>query len=448
MEGFLEFISLSDPNVRLAVPGMILLAISAGITGTFAFLRKKALVGDAIAHSVLPGVCLAFILSGTKNPLYLLLGATLTGWLSISAIDFISAKSRIKPDAAIGLTLSVFFGVGVLLLTAIQQSGNASQSGLHHYLLGQAAAITTADLQLFAIVAAIISLTTLLFFKQFTLLSFDHSHAQAMGLLVRFLEAIMAILVVLAVATGIQAVGIVLMAAMLITPAAAARYWTDKLGFMILIAIFIGAISGIGGAYVSYTYSNMPTGPWTIVFLTLIAVFSLLAAPKRGVLASKIKSAANRRKIADENILKAFYQLGERDGNFLKARTQTELLAKRRFKKDVLKKSIGRLHKKGLLRQSNAGDFQLSPDGAKAGRRLVRIHRLWEVYLTKYLRLPPDHIHDTAEAMEHVITPDLEKTLEKLLDYPERDPHNSNIPYGNEQFFDPSGHSDIPAEWD
>src|SRR5690606_26925984 len=185
-----DFLSLSDPNVRYVTLGSILLTASSAIVGTFTFLNKRALVGDAIAHAVLPGICLGFILAGTKNPLFLIGGAFLTGWISLVVVDFIVARTRLKEDTAIGLVLSVFFGFGIVLLTVIQKSGNAAQSGLDHFLFGKAAALVGEDLYTFAIVAVVLLITVFLLFKEFTLMAFDKDFARAIGLPVRRLELI------------------------------------------------------------------------------------------------------------------------------------------------------------------------------------------------------------------------------------------------------------------
>lgn len=429
MEHLIEFLSLSDPNVRYVVLGMVLLGICSGVVGSFTFLRKRALLGDAIAHSVLPGVCLAFMIGGTKNPLVLLIGATITGWLSLLVIDFISNRSRIKPDAAIGLTLSVFFGVGILLLTSIQGSGNAAQSGLDKFLFGKAASLIGSDVWVFAVLCVVMILVVIFFFKEFKLLSFDPDFAHSIGLPVRMLEIVLATITVLTVAVGIQAVGVVLMSAMLITPAAAARYWTNTLYKMVGLAAFFGAISGIAGAFVSYTESAMPTGPWVIVVLSLIAFFSMLVAPKRGVWAQYVLQKRNQNKIHQENVLKLFYHIAEKgDQQYRAARTLEELLSRREFPTAILKRTLASLTNKELLEKVGKETWKLTNEGEERGKRVVRLHRLWEVYLTQYLRIAPDHVHDDAEAMEHVITPELEAELDKLLDYPETDPHDSAIP--------------------
>jgi manganese/zinc/iron transport system permease protein len=146
MNSLVEFFSFSDPNIRYVVLGSVLLTASSAIVGTFTFLNKRSLIGDAIAHAVLPGICLGFIVAGTKNPLVLIIGAFITGWLSLVVVEYVTRKTRIKEDTAIGLVLSVFFGIGILMLTVIQKSGNASQSGLDHFLFGKAAALVGSDL--------------------------------------------------------------------------------------------------------------------------------------------------------------------------------------------------------------------------------------------------------------------------------------------------------------
>ncbi len=425
----LDFFSLADPNVRYVVLGMVLLGASSGVVGCFTFLRKRALLGDAVAHSVLPGVCLAFMLSGTKHPIVLLTGAVLTGWLSLLVIDWITKYSRIKTDAAIGLTLSVFFGVGILLLTIIQQSGNAAQSGLDKFLFGKAAAMIGADLWVFGGLSVVLIGVVVLFFKEFTLVAFDLHFAESIGLPVRFVEIALASITVLAVAVGIQAVGVVLMAAMLITPAAAARYWTNKLPIMVFLAAVLGAVSGIFGAFISYQGTAMPTGPWIVVVLSVMALLSMLVAPKRGVLARQWELRKNQVKILEENVLKVFYHLGEAQGSFFEWRNTDDLQGRRRMTARNLKRGIQRLMGKGLLEESPiGGQWQLTEQGKLLAQRVVRLHRLWELYLSRYLHLAEDHVHQDAEAIEHIITPEIEAQLERELDFPKKDPHDKEIP--------------------
>ncbi|MFT6857250.1 MAG: manganese/zinc/iron transport system permease protein [Cyclobacteriaceae bacterium] len=427
-ELIIDFFSFSNPNIRYVVFGSMLLAVSSAIVGCFTFLKKKALVGDVVSHAVLPGICLSFIISGTKDPFLLIIGAFITGWLSIVVMDYIIQHSKIKEDTATGLSLSVFFGIGILLLTYIQHSGNAAQSGLDSFLFGKAAALVGKDLLAFSLVAILILVVVFFFYKEFKLISFDPAFAQSLGIPVKRIELILSSITVMAVVTGIQAVGVVLMAAMLITPAAAARFWTDKLSIMILSAACIGALSGLAGAFISYAAPAMPTGPWIVMVVSLIALFSFFFAPKKGILIRILKQRKIKRRLLEENLLKSFYKIGEFHDDFELASSQVEITEMRRFTPTQLRKGLVRLRRQGFINKIDKR-WSLTNEGYQKGQRVVRLHRLWELYLTKYLRIAPDHVHEDAENIEHIITPELEKKLEALLEYPEYDPHQTEIPY-------------------
>lgn len=429
MENFLTFFSFSDPNVRYVVLGTILLSASAAMVGSFILLQKKALVGDAVAHSVLPGICAAFLFSGTKSIPLMLLGAFTTGWLALVAIDYLTAHSKIKKDAAIGLVLSVFFGTGIVMMTYIQQSGNAAQSGLDHFIFGKAAALVGSDLLVFSILAMVILITVSLFFKTFALIAFDRAFAQALGYPVRRLDLLLTSLTVLAVVTGITAVGVVLMAAMLITPPAAARYWTNNIRRMVLIAVLFGTFAGLAGAYISYIAPAMPTGPWMVVVSSLIAFFSFFFAPRRGIVPKLYRQRKNQRIIAEENAMKVFYHLGEQHGNFMNQYNLRTLMGQRDMGATNLRAALQRLQAKGWVTVQH-GQWSLTDDGVGKAAKVVRLHRLWELYLTQYMAIAADHVHDDAETIEHILTPELERELEHQLGYPDKDPHDTEIPKG------------------
>lgn len=423
----LEFFSFSDANVRFVSIGAMLITASSAIVGTFTFLDKRSLIGDTIAHSVLPGICLSFLLVGRKDPVALVAGAFVTGWISVYLVELITRKSRIKEDTAIGLILSVFFGLGILLLTVIQKTGDAAQSGLDSYIFGSAASLVGEDLVVFGIVAALVLLLTAVHFKGLTLLAFDRPFAEAIGFPVKRLRFILTVLVVLAVVIGIQTVGVVLMAAMLITPAAAARFWTDRLIRMVFLAAVFGAISGLSGAYLSWLVPSSPTGPWIVLVISALALLSFFLSPRRGILARWIRQRRHRRTIQEENLLKALYQLSEVDESFSTPRSEAELESRRHMESAVRRQALNRLTRDGYLIRS-AGSWALTAEGKHRGKRIVRIHRLWELYLTTKMNIAPDHVHDDAETMEHLITPELEAELERQLDYPKQDPHESKIP--------------------
>ncbi len=426
-EQALSFLFLREPNIRLVVAGVLLLSLISALVGCFTFLRKRSLMGDAIAHSVLPGICVAFLLNNEKNPALLLLGALLSGLLSVALMEAISRRRLARPDTALSLLLSTFFGLGIVLLTYIQHQGFAAQAGLEKYLFGKAAGITSADVQLLGISAILIIASILLLRRGFTLLAFDEEYARAAGWPVPALQFCLSVLTVWAVSVGIQAVGVVLMAALLITPALAARFWTHSIARMLLLAACIGMLSGYTGAFVSFLSPGMPTGPWIVVAATLLAGISMLFAPRSGVLARWQTHRNNRNTMLRENILKLFYQLGEKSGNLQQSVLEEDLLNQRAFAPQALRRGLRTLELKGLLLH-HLHAYQLSDEGLREARRVVRLHRLWELYLQRYLHLAPDHVHDDAEAMEHVITPEIEEQLEHLLQNPERDPHNTAIP--------------------
>jgi len=428
MNSLVDFFSFQDPNIRFVVLGSVMLTASSAIVGSFTFLNKRSLVGDAIAHAVLPGICLGFLLAGTKNPFFLIGGAFATGWISLVAVDYITRRSRIKEDTAIGLVLSVFFGLGIVLLTVIQKSGNAAQSGLDHFLFGKAASLVGQDLYTFAAVAVVLLIAVFLLFKEFTLLAFDKDFARAIGLPVKKIELVLTSLIVLAVVIGIQAVGVVLMAAILITPAAAARFWTDRMGVMFLLASIFGAVSGLAGAYISYVAPAMPTGPWIVIVISSIAFISFFLAPRRGVISRLFKQGRIRKTINDENVLKALYQLGEESRHFYLQRSVDEIIRRRKFQRENLVHVLKRLRNQGYVEQTG-NLWGLTEAGKVRGQRVVKMHRLWELYLTTQLHIAPDHVHDDADTIEHLLTPELEAELEQLLNYPKTDPHKSEIPY-------------------
>jgi manganese/zinc/iron transport system permease protein len=424
MEDLIYFFSFQDPNVVFVVLGISFLSVSAAMVGTFTFLDKKALIGDAISHAVLPGVCLAFMFSGTKNPYWIVAGAFTTGALATYAISWISKQTKLKEDTVIASVLSVFFGVGIVFMTKLQQTGNAALSGLDHFLFGNAISIVGEDILVYGSLALLTIFTLLIFYKEFKLLIFNREFAVSVGLPVRRMEFLFNSLMVLAVVTGIQAIGVVLMAALLITPVAAARFWTDRLGKMLFFAVIIALFSGIAGAYISFTLPHMPTGPWVVVVLSLVAFFSFFFSHKKGLITRWYSKRAYQRKIHADHILKKLFSAGERETHpmtlqdiqtdFPGQDTQTQI-------------SINSLRRKSYV-AINQGNIKLTDKGLSEAKRIIRSHRLWELYLTEYMNIAPDHVHDTAEKMEHILTPEIEAKLDAYLNYPSTDPHQSIIP--------------------
>ncbi len=284
-----------DYTIRNVALGAAILGMVGGALGSFAILRRQGLFGDALAHATLPGVCVAFMLFGTKAPVVLLTGAAFSAGLGALLILTIVNRTRIKQDAALGIVLSVFFGAGAVLITYIGGSGSGNQSGLDRFIFGQAATIVRDDVVTMGVLASLTFLIVALLFKEFKLLSFDPAFAASLGFPVGKLNVLLTMLIVVAVIIGIQAVGVVLMAAMLIIPAASARQWTDRLGTMIMISGLFGALSGISGALISATGANLPTGPLIVLCATALLILSLFLGRSQGFLWGWVGSRRNRR---------------------------------------------------------------------------------------------------------------------------------------------------------
>lgn len=272
-----------DYTLRNVIFGSAVLGAVGGAIGCFAVLRRQSLLGDALAHAALPGICVAFLLTGTKGSLALLVGAAISGWLGTLAVLGIVRGSRVKEDAALGIVLSVFFGLGALLLSRIRQSGDAGQSGLDRFLFGQAASLVADDVRLMLIVGGAALLAVAALFKEFKLLAFDADFGASIGYPPTRLSIGLTTLIVLAVVIGLQTVGVILMVTVLIAPALAARQWTDRLGTMVVLAGVFGASTGILGSILSSEIARLPTGPTIVLLATALVAVSLLFAPTRGI---------------------------------------------------------------------------------------------------------------------------------------------------------------------
>jgi manganese/zinc/iron transport system permease protein len=424
MEDFIYFFTFQDPSIVWVVLGITLLGIGSAYVGTFSFLDKKALLGDAISHAVLPGICLGFILAGEKNPVYIVTGAFLSGGLATFLSSWLKKNTKLSEDSIIATILSVFFGIGIVMLTALQKSGNPEIAGLNSFIFGNAIGISESDLLIYGGLSLTIILVLTLFLKEFRLMVFDPSFGQAIGFPMGTIRFLFNVLMILAVVIGIQAIGVVLMAALLITPGAAARFWTDRLNPLLILAALFSILSGIMGTYISFVIPQMPTGPWVVVFLSLIALISFLVSPKSGIIFRYLSRRKYLRKTHQDHLMKALYKAIESGKQSLMIEEIYELYP---FHKDEIRKSINDLDKIGYIIK-NQGNISLTKMGITEAMRIVRLHRLWELYLNESMKIAPDHVHESAEQMEHLLTPELEAMLEKRLNFPTLDPHQETIP--------------------
>lgn len=413
--------------LRNAALGASILGAIGGVIGSFALLRRQSLLGDALAHAALPGVCLAWLVTGSRSPLALLVGAMATCLVGAFAIVAVTRWSRVKEDSAIGISLSVLFGLGIVLLTFIQQQPDGNKSGLDRFLFGQAATLTTADVRLMAILSLLVLAALLLLYKEMKLLAFDPGFGESLGFPMLRLEVVLMTLLVAVIVVGLQAVGVVLVVATLITPAAAARQWTDRLGPMLLIAAGIGAVSGASGAALSATIPRLPTGPAIVVLASALLLISLFAAPRHGLVQAWLAERRMASKIRLENLLKDLYRADEDRGTVGTPVPLPILMGLRGQSASSLRGAIQASVRAGWARSERSG-VALTPSGSDRAAGVVRKHRLWELYLARRLDLPLDHLHRDAEAMEHVLTDETVARLEEVLGHPAVDPHGRPIP--------------------
>ena len=291
---------LQSYTTQMVLLGTALLGLASGIAGTFAVLRKESLIGDGLSHAALPGVVIAFLLTGIKDIEVLITGAALSSITAAWLITITVENSKIKFDGALATILSAFFGLGMVLLTYLQSLNNAGQAGLSKFIFGQAATILARDVYITSAAALIIIVLTALFWKELKLISFDVEYAKTLQIPVTFTLILYRSLLIMTIIIGIQSVGAILISSLLIAPAVGARQWTNKLGTMCILAGLFGMVSAIGGTIWSTTVQKLPTGPAIIVILSAIVLLSLIFAPNRGILWQYRKNKQSKRALLSE----------------------------------------------------------------------------------------------------------------------------------------------------
>ncbi len=425
----IRFFTFRDESVRYALVGAILLGINCGLLGGFIVVRKLALMGDALSHAVLPGVAIGFLWGMTKDPVAIFVGATVAGLLGAFTVSMITQTTRIKEDAALGMVLSGFFAVGWCLISMIGRLETAGKAGIDHFLFGQAAAITAADVKLMGVVTVLSVATIGVFYKEFLVTSFDAAFARSAGFPTKLFHHLLMLLLAFSVVIALQAVGVVLVSAMLITPAAAAYLLTDRMHRLLWLSMLFGVVTGAIGAFFSFLGAGLPTGPLMVLAASLVFASAFLFGPKHGVLVRWWRRRSRSQRIGRENTLKAIYQTMERRDFKGEGATLLELAQRRRETEDDARQQTRELIRHGLATQPGAGgQILLTPEGWQRACEIVRNHRLWELYLTNAAHIAADHVHEDAERIEHVLGEDVVRLLEKRLNYAKLDPHGRPIP--------------------
>lgn len=426
---FLDY--FTDPVLKAPMIGSCLMCIGASLMGTLAFVKKKSLLAETLAHASYPGLVLATLLFSIYFPhlhewnmLAALFGAFISAFLGLWVIDRMIRKRRASSDTSLSFILASFFGLGLLLASSIQIPFCKIYKEIQFYLYGQTATMTDLHVKIYGVLTVGITLFLLLFYRRIQAMLFHYFYAKSLGMRVQLFNALFFILLVLSIVIGIRTVGIVLISAMLIAPAVSARQFTHKLSFMLLLSACFGFLAACLGTYLSVEISlkkgfSLPTGPMIALLSVSFAFLSLLFAPKRGFLFRMARIARFKYRTLEENILKSIWKKGKM--------TFSELQSYHPVQGLFLVFFLYRMRRQGWVSRQGI-DFLLTKDGQEKAKRIVRIHRLWELYLADHLGMGAEKVHKSAEEMEHIITPELEEKLSIFLSNPTKDPHAQPIP--------------------
>jgi len=360
-----------DYTLRLVAVGSAVLGATSGALGSFAYLRRQSLLGDAVSHAALPGIALAFMLTSSKMPLVMIIGAALAGWLATLVMGVIVSRSRVPFDSALGMVLAVFFGFGLVLLTHLQKRPDAAQAGLDSFLFGQAASLLRRDVVTMSVLGVAALFIVALMWKEFKLLSFDPEFAASLGMPVRKLDGLLTVLLVLAIVIGLQTVGVVLMSAMIVAPAAAARQWSRRLAPMVAIAAGIGVFSGVVGSVASAVVPKLPTGPTIVLVLSSVVVVSLVGAPGRGLLWRWFRLGDLRRKPDLDPVLMHLYALSMQHEDDPEHGHSVAVLRTMSPSDTDVSGALESLADRGLALRNESGLWAPTPVGRREARRRV-----------------------------------------------------------------------------
>ncbi len=424
-ETIFRVLTFQDYNTRVVVLGTAGLGIAAGLIGCFTLLRRRALMGDALAHATLPGIGVAFIIANQlgifeKSLLLLLTGAATSGLLGVATIAYLRNAVCLREDAALGIVLSVFFGAGVAILSLIQQLPTGSAAGLEAFIYGKTASMIAFDAWLILGTATICILASIFFFKEWKLLCFDEGFASSRGYPTMLLDALLMATVVLVTIVGLQAVGLVLMIALLIIPAVSARFWTDNLKWMMIVSATVGAMSCFTGAIISAVFTKLPSGPMIVLVSACMFALSLCFGRKRGAMIRFLRRRQMNHKMDREHLLREMYEFSEenRDSDKPSPISFERLLTERSWSRYRLRRSIERARRENLVTEGPGNEISFTSAGHVEAARLAREHRLWELYLITYADIAPSRVDHEADRIEHVLEPALIAELESLLGSP------------------------------
>lgn len=403
--------------IQRALIASLMVGISCGLIGTYIMLRRLSLIGDALAHAVLPGVVIGFMIAG-KGALSLFIGALTAGILTSILISFVERNSKIKEDTSIGIIFTGAFALGILLVSQLKQV----HIDLSSYLFGDVLGVSDSDLILSSLITAVIIVSVVLFYKQLLVTSFDPTMAHIIGISTAVVHYFLMTLLSMSIVAGLQSVGVILIIAMLITPPATAYLITDKLKKLLLLSCLFGVMSSVIGLYLSY-HLNFASGASIVLVSVLFFALAFLFSPKEGLVIKSYRRIQNSKINLTEDIIRQIDKEKLTGGSEL----IHSLSDKLGISKSKIISSLNRISKMELIDQSD-GNYILTGKGKKVAERLIRSHRLWETYITEKNIVNIEDIHQDAEKYEHILSDDLLTEIDEELGHPEKDPHGSPIP--------------------
>jgi manganese/zinc/iron transport system permease protein len=433
----------TDAVLRAPTIGCMLMCFAASLVGVIVFLRKESLLGESLSHAAYPGIVLGVIFadlligeypSESSLATIILSGAFVTSFLGLRTISWLKQRYRLRSDSALTLILACFMGIGLTIASQIQFTHTPLYRKAQNYLFGQAATMTDRHVMMYAILVTATVCVIFTFYKELKTITFDRGFAKTIGLPVGMIDYLVFFLIVLAVILGLRSVGVVLMSAMFIAPPVAARQFSNRFSIMLLLAGIVGLIGGFMGNYLSVEVSEwleeesglrlaLPTGPMIIIVTSSLCILSLLFAPERGLFSRLLRIASFRYQCICENVLKSMWRKGQHHPTSFEQVARHQNVSNLYLHFVMLRLRIG-----GWIVKLRNGLYRLTRDGRHRAAHIVRLHRLWELYLTDQLGLGIERVHHNAEQMEHILTPEIEEQLTQLLHNPKQDPHHQPIP--------------------
>jgi ABC-type Mn2+/Zn2+ transport system permease subunit/Mn-dependent DtxR family transcriptional regulator len=414
--------TFSQPWAMRALLASAMVGVMCGILGCFIVLRNMALIGDALSHAILPGIVAAFMIFGYST-LGFFAGSVIAGLLAAVFITWIQQKVATKNDAAIGIVFTAMFSAGVIGISWISK-----EQGVHldlkDFLFGNVLGVSDEDLYLTMGITIYVIISVILFYRYLFISTFQPVIARTMGISTRLIHYFIMLLLSFSVVASLRSVGVILVVAMLITPASTALLISNRLKQVVAIAAMIGLLSAATGLILAIVFDTTP-GPAMAIVATVIYLLTALFSPDKGLIFKQFRAKELKLRIRMEDILKQAFSL-QKNGSL----NISQLLARMDIDKSQLKKLLRILTKKGLV-SVNDQSISLSETGLAEATRLIRAHRLWETYLVDQIGLKEEQIHEEAEKYEHLLTDEILDEVDKELGYPTRDPHGSPIPSGS-----------------